>query len=329
MKKIFKFIGYLFAIIIVLLATAVAYIKLALPNVGKATDLKVELTQAKIDRGQYLANHVMVCIDCHSTRDWSLFSGPIVAETEGKGGEIFDEKLGFPGKYVSPNLTPYKLKSWTHGEIFRAITSGVTNKGKALFSLMPYHNYGKLDKNDIEAVIAYLRTLKPIESTQESSTSNFPVNILINTFPSKPNFTTIPNTTNTIEYGKYLTTAAGCYDCHTKQEKGKFVGDDYAGGFEFKFADGTIVRSSNITSDKATGLGSWTVEAFVNKFKVYEDSTFELPKVNPGNFQTVMPWTMYAGMKKEDLAAIFAYLQTVKAVNNTPEKFTSAKLIKN
>lgn len=38
-----------------------------------------------------------------------------------------------------------------------------------------------------------------------------------------------------------------------------------------------------------------------------------------------MPWTMYAGMKEEDLSAIFYYLKTLKPVYNTIEKFTPAK----
>ena len=42
----------------------------------------------------------------------------------------------------------------------------------------------------------------------------------------------------------------------------------------------------------------------------------EKPKVAPGKFNTVMPWTMYAGMTDEDLGAIYDYLQTAKPVSN-------------
>jgi hypothetical protein len=38
-----------------------------------------------------------------------------------------------------------------------------------------------------------------------------------------------------------------------------------------------------------------------------------------------MPWTMYARMTEEDLAAIYVYLQTVKPIENTVNKFTSAE----
>lgn len=325
MKKMFKILGYALLVVVIIVAGLIIYVKTMLPNVGPAPELKVELSLENIERGKYLANHVMLCIDCHSTRDWSLFSGPMVQGTEGKGGETFDQKLGFPGKYVAPNITPYALQSWTDGEIFRAITSGVSKDGRALFNIMPHHNYGKLDKKDIEAVIAYIRTLEPIKTETEISSSDFPMNFIINTLPKEPSFSKIPPQSDKINYGKYIITAAGCIDCHTKQEKGEFVGELYSGGFEFRSPDGSVVRSSNITPDKETGIGSWTNEQFINRFKMYADSSYVNAKVAQGSFQSTMPWTMYAGMKDEDLDAIFKYLISLSPVNNRVEKFSSSK----
>lgn len=325
MKKVFKIIGFIVGAIALVVFGLMVYVKVALPNVGAPPEIKVDMTSENIERGKYLANHVMLCMDCHSTRDWSLLSGPMVPGTEGKGGETFDQKLGFPGKYIAPNITPFALQNWTDGEILRAITSGVSKDGRALFSVMPYHNYGKIDRKDIEAVIAYLRTLEPIENKTEISSSDFPMNFIINTIPQKPSFSNIPERSDKVNYGKYLVTAAGCMDCHTKQDKGKFVGEFFAGGFEFKLPDGSIVTSSNITPDKTTGIGNWTTEQFINRFKMYLDSSYVIPKVNPGEFQTAMPWTMYAGMKNEDLEAIFAYLQSLKPVKNKVEKFSHSK----
>lgn len=325
MKKVIRILGYTLLVIFIAIAGLLTYVKTFLPNVGEAPEMKVALTVENIERGKYLANHVMLCMDCHSTRDWSLFSGPMIAGTEGKGGETFDQTLGFPGKYIAPNITPYNLQSWTDGEIFRAITSGVSKDGRALFSIMPHHNYGTLDRKDIEAVIAYIRTLKPIENKTEVSGSDFPMNFIINTIPKKPSFTPIPWQSDKINYGKYMVTAAGCMDCHTKQDKGKFVGEPYAGGFEFKLRDGSIVRSTNLTPDKTCGIGNWTSEQFVNRFKLYADSSYVNPKVSDGDFQSVMPWTMYAGMKTGDLEAIFAYLQSLNPVNNQVERFTPSK----
>ena len=54
----------------------------------------MEVTKERIERGKYLANKVMVCVDCHSKRDWSKYSGPIVPGTEGMGGEVFYLMIG-------------------------------------------------------------------------------------------------------------------------------------------------------------------------------------------------------------------------------------------
>ena len=94
MKKIGLWI---LSIIIALIGTSVIYLKFVLPNVGNAPVLNVEMTNERIARGEYLANHVTVCIDCHSTRDWSRFSGPPMPGTFGKGGDVFNQKFGFPG----------------------------------------------------------------------------------------------------------------------------------------------------------------------------------------------------------------------------------------
>jgi len=95
-----------------------------------------------------------------------------------------------------------------------------------------------------------------------------------------------------------------------------------AGGFEFPFPDSTEVRSPNLTPDKATGIGSWTAQQFIERFRFFSDSTFVPYTVKPGQFKTVMPWTFYAGMKEEDLRAIFAYLQSLPAVKNPVVKFS-------
>src|ERR1043165_8965177 len=105
MKKVAKIFGYSLLVIVLIVVGLITYVKLALPNVGPAPEMKVEATPERIERGRYLAHSVTVCIDCHSTRDWSKFSGPIVPGTLGKGGEKFDQQFGFPGVYYSRNIT--------------------------------------------------------------------------------------------------------------------------------------------------------------------------------------------------------------------------------
>lgn len=322
MKKI---VLWIVAIIFIALVSLLGYLKIALPNVGPVPEMKVELTPERIARGEYLANHVSVCIDCHSKRDWTKFSGPPTPGTYGMGGELFDQKYGFPGSYYAKNITPEGISRYTDGELFRTITTGVTKEGKAMFPVMPFHYYGQMDPEDIKSIIAYIRTLKPIKNDVPESKSDFPMNFIINTIPHKPSFSKLPPKTDVVNYGKYLTNAASCIECHTKFEKGSLVaGTEFGGGREFPFPDGSIVRSANISPDKETGIGEWDADTFVGMFKAHSDSATLNTKLNPGEFNSIMPWTMFGKMQEEDLKAIFAYLMTVPPVKNEVVAFSPA-----
>jgi cytochrome c2 len=320
MKKVLKYTGIL---LLLALLSIVCYVKFALPNVGPPEDLHLDATKTRLERGRYLANSICACMDCHSTRDWSKFSGPLVEGSLGKGGETFDQKFGFPGRFYSKNLTPEGIGSWTDGELLRAIASGVSKDGKALFPVMPHANYGRMEKEDLYSIIAYLRTLAPIKNTVPESKADFPMSFIINTIPKKAEYTADRNEENTVAHGAYIFNAAACAECHTKQEKGKPVaGMELAGGFEFPLPTGGIVRSANITSDKETGIGKWTEEAFVRRFKAYADSAYAPHTVAKGTFNTSMPWMMYRNMTEDDLKDLFAFLQREKPVSNSVEKFT-------
>lgn len=311
-------------LIVVAIVGLAFYVKMLLPNVGDAQEMKVEITPERVERGKYLATSVCVCIDCHSTRDWTKYSGPPVAGTFGKGGELFDEKFSFPGSYFSKNITPFGLKDWTDGEIYRAITCGVSKDGHALFPVMPYTYYGKMDPEDIKCIIAYIRTLEPIDFKPGDSKSNFPMNFIINTIPRKASPETLPAKTDVVKYGKYLVTASSCVECHSPVDKGQIIaGKEFSGGREFPFPNGNIIRSSNITNDRNTGIGAWSQEQFVKLFKMRSDSASVNQKVGPNDFNTIMPWGMYGKMSEEDLAAIYVYLRTIKGINNIVEKFTA------
>ncbi|MBS1671433.1 MAG: cytochrome C, partial [Bacteroidetes bacterium] len=215
MKKVFKILMYLIVVVIVFVAGAIAYITIFLPNVGKPEDIKVVSTPERIEHGKYLATSVMVCMDCHSTRDWSKFSGPPIPSTLGKGGDKFDQSVGFPGVFYARNITPAGIGNWTDGEIFRTITTGVDKNNKALFPIMPYHYYGQLDKEDIYDVISYIKTLPSIKNEVPAPKPDFPFNIIEHLIPHKANLQTKPKESNTLAYGKYMTTASGCVECHT------------------------------------------------------------------------------------------------------------------
>ena len=326
MKKFLRVLSILVLSIIAILLAIIAYIKIALPNVGAAPQITVERSQARLARGTYLAKSVMSCMDCHSTRIMTQYSMPMDPSTMGRGGERFDQSLGFPGIYYSANITPAGIGNWTDGEIYRAITTGVRKTGKPIFPVMPYHAYGFADSEDVKSVIVFLRSLKPIENSVPESSSDFPMNIILNTIPVKANPMMAPSSGDHLANGRYLFTIASCHDCHTPFEKGKF--DEtfaFAGGRNFPVSGG-VVTSANITQDKETGIGTSSRETFIQHFTMYRDSTTAHRPVQPGDVQTYMPWTLYGTMTDSDLGDIYAYMQTLKPISHHVVKFAANKL---
>jgi mono/diheme cytochrome c family protein len=321
MKKWLKILGSLVALGLLTICVCIAVFFWRYPRVAPAPAIHIERSVQQVERGQYLANHVTVCIDCHSTRNWQYFAGPLVPGTEGRGGERFDERYGFPGTFYAANITPASLGAWSDGEILRAITSGVTRTGEAMFPVMPYPGFRTLSEEDAEAIVAYIRTLAPVDGSYPEAKLNFPMNIIVRTIPEPYTSHPSPDRANTTEYGRYLVTISGCSDCHTQQQKGKPVpGMDFAGGFAFALPSGGVIRSANITPDTNTGIGGWSRDAFISRFQTYKPGNQPV-KVAPGQFNTVMPWTMYAGMSDEDLGSIYDYLRTVKPVSKEVKVF--------
>ncbi len=326
--KIIKILGILALVILLVALGGFIYIKTALPNVPEAPDLKVELTPERVERGKFLANSLMGCMDCHAQRDYTKFTAPVIEGTKGGGGEKWGHENDFEGEMYAPNITPFALKNWTDGEIYQAITVGVNKDGEALFPIMPYLQYGKLPDEDIYAVIAYLRTIPEVENTVPPRELDFPLNLIVNTTP-KVNSEKMPHPdhSNKLAYGKYLVTAGACIECHTRQEKGEFVMDEYlGGGFEFKMPNGTYVTSSNITPHKEHGIGGWDAEKFIQTFHQYRDSTFVPHTVKEGQYNTIMPWTYYCKLERPELEAMYTYLQSIKPVGNSIERFRVASV---
>ncbi len=280
----------------------------------------IEQTPERLKRGEYLANHVMLCFDCHGDRDFNQYAGPVIPDTRGKGGHLWGEDYGFPGKVYGKNITPYALKDWSDGEIFRAMTTGLRKDGTTLFPMMPYRGYGKADQEDIKSVIAYIRTIPSIKNDIPAKELGFPLNFIEDDMVKASDFTKIPTATDTIAYGKYLVNIASCADCHSEMTMSGELDEDtlFAGGVEFPIPDGTKVVSANITPDKETGIGNWSRETFIQKFK---DNDGKRSPLTEGMRNTYMPWISFAGMTEQDLGAIYDYLQTVAPVNNKVERF--------
>ncbi|MFT4022690.1 MAG: hypothetical protein QM664_02765 [Flavihumibacter sp.] len=154
-------------------ATAGAYINYAFPRAIETPAVNLGMQGVSPERGQYLANHVAVCMDCHSKRDWSVFSGPMVAGTEGSGGEKFGREAGFPGEIYATNLTSWHLSGWTDNEIYRAVCAGIGKDGKALFPLMGYRRFGKMALEDVYSIILYIRSLQPVRNELPGTVLDF------------------------------------------------------------------------------------------------------------------------------------------------------------
>lgn len=321
MKKLIKIIVIVFSSVVILALIAALYISSAMPSIELKKNIKAELTLEKIKRGEYLANSVTACFHCHSKVDFSKFSGKILDNSKGMGGRKYTEDDGFPGKFYSSNITPEALSDWSDAEIYRAITSGVSKDGRALFPLMPYPHYKYLSIEDAEAIISYLRTLQPQKTIYPKSEFNFPFSLIINLIPNEPEPSRNVDKSNSVEYGKYLVDIAGCESCHTPSDGGKPVeGMKFAGGFEIPMETGGTCRAANITADKETGIGSWSKDMFIKRFKYYLNN--DNINVKHGEFNSEMPWRIYSGMSEEDLGSIYDYLRTVKPVKNKIVPFT-------
>jgi mono/diheme cytochrome c family protein len=319
MKKFLKILGLLSIVAVVVLASGYIYLQVAFPKVSPAADVKVDMSPEKIERGKYLANGFAGCIDCHSTRDYSKFSGPLVPGTEGMGGFDYGEGAGY---IPASNITPDKetgIGNWSDGEIFRAITAGVDKDGKMLAPMMPYPVFSTLDKEDLYAIIAYIRTLPPIKNKVAEKKLNFPLNLIFRTLPKDPDsFGKLPEPNDKVKLGEYY--AKACRHCHSPGDKGEYFPDKlFSGGVAFPMPDGKLITSSNITPDKATGIGTWTRELFIEKFKMFRNT--ENIDIAKYGYNTPMPWNIFANvLKDEDLEAVYEYLMTQKPVEKRVEK---------
>lgn len=319
MKKILL---YIVIALVVIVGGGYAALVLKKPATNSPSAMKVEATAERLQRGKYIFENVSDCGGCHSERNWEKFGAPVYDGRIGVG-YAFPPELGLPGKVVAPNLTPDAetgLGSWSDGEKLRAIREGVSKDGRALFPFMPYTHFRKMSDEDAYSVVAYMNSLPPVKNRMPRTELNFPVNLMIK-FAPEPVTGQIrtPERTNRLKYGEYLVELGGCAECHSQRERGKLIeGKEFAGGTEFNFA-GKLVRTANITPDEETGLGKWSEQRFVDKFKGFANMTYDnAPRMNQSNF-TLMPWLSMSQLPEADLRAIYTYLRTVKPVHNPVE----------
>lgn len=294
MKRIGRWLAYGLALVLGLLGVGFGYVLLAYPPEVPVPDVHVDGTEEQVERGRYLVQHVAMCLDCHSRRDWSLYSGPVVAGSEGGGGPV--EFFGPVAN--SANITPFALGDWSDGEVVRAITSGIKKDGRAVHPLMPFDSYAAFLPEDILAIVAYSRTLEPIERPVEETGGLLRLigRLLPRPWEPRPPL----DLSDPIVRGEYLVEVAECTVCHSS---------DLGGGRVYELPSGGARRASNISPD-ATGIGALGRDNFIGIFRAFASEASRRIPVPEDQVGTVMPWTRYAGMTEEDLGAIYAYLRS-------------------
>lgn len=280
--------------------------------------------EALVARGAYLAN-VAGCIICHTPfqeqymspdatlddlQTLSFFEkSALDMDRAMGGGRPF--ALGPAGVIFSGNLTPDEatgLGAWTDEEIKTAIRIGVHKEGRQMHPIMPFRIYNLMADEDLDAIVAYLRTLEPIENEVPVSTLQLPSFGF--TMPEET--ITAPDSEDTEAYGEYLVrNVLPCQDCHTPldPETGESMTDLYlAGGQPFEGPWG-IIYSANITPHDETGIGDWSEEEMRRAIQT---------GIRPdGRRLVLMPWQDYAGLTEQDINAVLAFLRDgVEAVDN-------------
>jgi mono/diheme cytochrome c family protein len=257
------------------------------------------LGETALERGSYLVNTVLTCGNCHSPK------GPptAVAGKDFSGGLSWDEP---PFKVTAPNITPDKatgIGSYTDAQLKTVLRKGIKRDGVPVAMVMPSGFYEIMTERDMNAVIAYLHTLKPVSHKAPDPVYKMPQGHPIPPGAGKP--FTEAMLTDKVKKGFYLATIAHCMECHTPfGARGRdFTNRLGAGGAEFPGPWGVSV-SRNITSSKTKGLGNWT-DAEIKRAITTGISRDGSKLKGPMGFE------YYARMTEADLDAIVAWLRRV------------------
>lgn len=317
MRKALRIVLWLVTGLAVVVLAGLVYLGVAYPRTDDPPDIEIRATPELLARGEYLFHSVAACAVCHSPHERGAFGARVDPARIGEGGEPFP--LGSAGTLYAKNITPTALGEWTDGEIVRALRDGVSRDGSPLFPLMPYFNYRTLSERDLQAIVAYVRTLAPRPDDVPERELNFPMNLIIRIMPGPAGPYPAEPGGGAVERGRYLVTAASCGDCHSPMDdRGTpLPGRELSGGNEFPTGDGWVARTANITPDSVSGIGAWTRERFVGAFKARRSggSPAAGARLSP------MPWLAYSRMNEEDLGAIYDYLRTVPPVRNEVVRF--------
>ncbi|MBT3398891.1 MAG: cytochrome c [Rhodospirillaceae bacterium] len=252
-----------------------------------------------LERGTYLMESIVACGNCHTPQGPN---GPIAGKNLA-GGLLFEEP-GFVA--VSSNITPDRetgIGSWSDAQIIASIREGKRPDGSTIGPPMPIGMYRGLSDWDAQAIVAYLRTVKPVRNVVAKSKYEFPLPPAYG-----PPVGSVPNVPrdDRVAYGAYLAGPAGhCMECHTpfaKPGMRDFENKLGAGGAEFHGPWGTSV-SADITPTALADRSYADIKARITTGTRADGARMAPP----------MAYPFYANITEEDLQAIVAYLRTLPA----------------
>jgi len=254
-----------------------------------------------VKRGDYLVNTIMTCGNCHTPK------GPpaAIVGKDFSGGLSWDEP---PFKVTAPNITQDKetgIGSWSDADIKKLMRTGVRPNGVQIAMIMPTDFYEIITDRDMDAIVAYLRTLNPVTNTVPAPIYKMPQ--VHHAFPGAESPYTEEMLKDTVKKGFYLATIGHCMECHTPMgPRGREFADKLGtGGFQFPGPWGVSV-SKNITQSKTKGIAEWTDVEIKTAITTGVD--------RKGNkLKPPMGYQYYAHMTGDDLDAVMAYLRTVPA----------------
>jgi mono/diheme cytochrome c family protein len=256
--------------------------------------------QSSVERGGYLVNGILTCGNCHTPK------GPGGVESTDQmhaGGVIEWDTPAF--KVKGPNITPdpdMGIGKWTEAQIKDLLQNGKHPNGHTVAPIMPYAFYKVFTPGDLDAVVAYLKSVRSIKN--QTQPPIYKVAMHEEKVPNADKAMSDADMADPVKRGFYLATIGHCFECHTPMERGQRQWDKYgAGGFRFEGPFGESF-SRNITSHPEKGIGAWTDAEIKRAITqgVRKDGTRLKPP---------MGYAWYARMNDTDLSAIVAYLRTV------------------
>lgn len=298
-----KWIGTLLAGLLTLIPTALlvlaltGFYKLNKRYANPVAEVQVAGTQEQIARGEQLAH---ICTSCHSQGN----DLPLV-------GSNFAVKFDFPplGTLYAPNLTPSgPIKDWTDGEVIRAIREGVDKNGRSLL-VMPVANFRNMSDEDVQALVAYLRSQPATGAPSPNNKFNILGAIFMNlsdfrTAQPPAGHVTAPQP-GTPAFGEYMVNILGCRDCHGDKLQGK-VENGLPGP----------PPGPNLTKV----VPQWTEEqfmAFFNTGTLPGGGGVPLLMLKSGFSEPMMPWqSVRAATSDDELRAMFSYLHSLSPLES-------------